>query len=82
MLVVVARAKKASSEEPSGLEYVFDDITVTCTNVDRVMFPDSGIKKSEVIGYYHFISDHMLPEIRQRPISVERYTKGIDSSGF
>ena len=27
----VARAKKASSDEPSGLEYVFDDITVTCS---------------------------------------------------
>jgi len=82
----VARAKttsrKKSGDEPSGLEYVFGDITVTCTNVDRIMFPDSGIKKSEVIGYYHFISDYMLPEVRQRPISVERYTKGIDSSGF
>lgn len=74
---------KKTSDEPSGLEYHFPgNIVVTCTNVDRIMFPTDGIKKSEVIGYYHFISDFMLPEIRQRPISVERYTKGIDSSGF
>ncbi|MEO8701993.1 MAG: non-homologous end-joining DNA ligase [Kofleriaceae bacterium] len=77
----MARAKK-SDDEPSGLEYIFGDITVTCSNVDRVMFPDSGIKKSEVIGYYHFIADTMMPELDDRPISVERYTKGIDSSGF
>jgi bifunctional non-homologous end joining protein LigD len=77
----VAR-KKANDDEPSGLEFVFGDITVTCTNVDRVMFPDRGIKKSEVIHYYFQVSDFMLPEIDQRPISVERYTKGIDSSGF
>jgi bifunctional non-homologous end joining protein LigD len=74
--------RKKASDEPSGLEYVFGDITVTCTNVDRIMFPADGIKKSEVIGYYHFIADYMLPEIRERAISVERYTKGIDSSGF
>jgi bifunctional non-homologous end joining protein LigD len=46
------------------------------------MFPQDGIKKSEVIGYYHFVSDFMLPEVRDRAISVERYTKGIDTSGF
>jgi bifunctional non-homologous end joining protein LigD len=74
--------KKPKEDEPSGLEYIFGDITITCSNVDRIMFPDSGIKKSEVIGYYHFISDYMLPEVVERPISVERYTKGIDQSGF
>jgi bifunctional non-homologous end joining protein LigD len=78
----VARTKKQAEKEPSGLEYIFDDITVTCTNVDRVMFPDSGITKAELIGYYHYIADTMLPELRERPISVERYTKGIDQSGF
>jgi len=71
-----------TADEPSGLEFVFGDITVTCTNVDRVMFPDSGIKKSEIIHYYFQVSDFMLPEIEQRPISVERYTKGVDASGF
>lgn len=74
--------KRASSEADGGLEYIFGDITVTCTNVDRVMFPDSGITKRELIGYYHFVADHMLPELRERPISVERFTKGIDRGGF
>ena len=65
-----------------SLEYIFDDITIACTNVDRVMFPETGITKAELIAYYHQISDHMLPELRDRPISVERYTKGIDRGGF
>lgn len=78
----MARKKSTDDDEPSGLEFVFGDITVTCTNVDRIMFPDSGIKKSEIIHYYFTVADFMLPEIEQRAISVERYTKGIDSSGF
>ncbi|MBA2545046.1 MAG: ATP-dependent DNA ligase [Deltaproteobacteria bacterium] len=74
--------KAKVDDEPSGLEFVFGDITVTCTNVDRVMFPDSGIKKSEVIHYYFQVADFMMPELDQRPLSVERYTKGITTSGF
>ncbi len=76
------RKKKIADDEPSGLEYIFGDITVTCTNVDRIMFADSRIKKSEVIQYYFFVADLMMPEIEQRPISVERYTKGVEASGF
>jgi bifunctional non-homologous end joining protein LigD len=78
----VPRRRAADDEEPSGLEYIFGDVTVTCTNVDRVMFPQTGITKRELLAYYHFIADHMLPELVGRPISVERYTKGIDRGGF
>jgi bifunctional non-homologous end joining protein LigD len=78
----VARARTPKQQDPSGLEYIFGDITIACTNVDRVMFPESGITKAELIGYYHFIADYMLPELTGRPVSVERYTKGIDRGGF
>jgi bifunctional non-homologous end joining protein LigD len=78
--------RPADSDEPAGLEYTFvgDDGAerqVVCSNVDRVMFPE-GITKAEVIGYYHFIAGAMLPELVERPISVERFTKGIDVGGF
>jgi bifunctional non-homologous end joining protein LigD len=57
-----------------------DDVALT--HLDRVMFPDAGISKREVIGYYKAIAPLMLPELRGRPLSVERYTKGIDAGGF
>jgi bifunctional non-homologous end joining protein LigD len=71
-------ARKAQSD----VEYSFGDITIACTNTDRVMFPDVGITKGELIAYYHRIADTMLPELRDRPISVERFTKGVDKGGF
>ena len=64
------------------MEYRFGDITVACTNVDRVMFPDSGITKRELLAYYHDIAGVMVPELRGRPLTVERFTKGIDKGGF
>lgn len=72
-----ARSKKAAT-----LEYVFGDITVACTNEDRVMFPAEGITKAEVIGHYHRVADVMLPEVKNRPLSVERFTKSIAEGGF
>ncbi len=61
---------------------MFGDITVATTNTDRVVFPDSGITKGDVIAYYNEVADVMLPELRGRPLTIERFTKGIDKGGF
>ena len=64
------------------MEYRFGDITVACTNTDRIVFPDSGITKGDVLAYYHRVADVMVPELRDRALSMERFTKGIDKGGF
>jgi bifunctional non-homologous end joining protein LigD len=64
------------------VEYRFGDVVVACTNTDRVMFPDSGITKGEVLAYYKDVADVMVPELRGRPLTLDRYTKGIDKGGF
>jgi len=64
------------------VEYSFGELTVACTNVDRVMFPADGITKGELVAYYRDVADLMVPELRGRPLSVVRYTKGIDQGGF
>lgn len=64
------------------VNYVFGELTVACTNVDRVVFPADGITKGELLAYYRDVADLMVPELRGRPLSVVRYTKGIDKGGF
>jgi bifunctional non-homologous end joining protein LigD len=63
-----------------SLEYVFGDITVATTHIDRVMFP--GITKGDVIAYYHRVADVMLPELADRALSMERFTKSVGAGGF
>src|SRR5262245_4206777 len=46
------------------------------------MFPADGITKGEILAYYRDVADLMVPELRGRPLSVVRYTKGIDQGGF
>jgi bifunctional non-homologous end joining protein LigD len=65
-----------------GVEYVFGDLTIALSNVDRVMFPADGITKGELLAYYRDVAELMVPELRGRPLSVVRYTKGIDRGGF
>jgi len=64
------------------VEYRFGDRAIACTNVDRVMFPADGITKGDLIAYYHAVAEVMVPELRRRPLSIVRFTKGIDKGGF
>ena len=48
----------------------------------KILFPDSGITKGELAEYYEFIAPAMLPHIRNRPVTMERYHRGIAEAGF
>jgi bifunctional non-homologous end joining protein LigD len=52
------------------------------TNPDRVVFPEDGITKGEVVDYYVGVADRMLPFIEGRLLSVERFPRGIGGQGF
>ncbi len=49
---------------------------------DKVLFPADGITKGELADYYQRVAAVMLPHIRQRPVTMERYPSGIDKKGF
>lgn len=52
------------------------------THPDKVLFPDDGITKGELATYYEMIAPAMLPHIRGRPITMERFHRGIGEKGF
>jgi len=52
------------------------------THPEKVLFPDEGITKGELASYYEAIAPVMLPHIRARPITMERYHRGIGAPGF
>ena len=49
---------------------------------DKVLFPDDGITKGELAAYYEAIAPVMLPHLRGRPVTMERYPAGIGRQGF
>lgn len=52
------------------------------SNADRVVFPDDGITKGQVVDYYATVAEHLLPHLRGRALTVERFPKGIGEGGF
>ena len=52
------------------------------THPEKILFPDVGITKGELASYYETIAPVMLPHLRRRPITMERFHRGISSPGF
>ena len=55
---------------------------VLISHPDKVLFPAEGITKAELAAYYETIAPLMLPHIRNRPITMERFHRGIEQPGF
>ena len=49
---------------------------------EKILFPADGITKGELAAYYEAIAPVMLPHLRRRPITMERFHRGIGAQGF
>jgi bifunctional non-homologous end joining protein LigD len=49
---------------------------------EKVLFPDCGVTKGDLVEYYELIGEVMLPHVYDRPLTMERYPDGIDGKGF
>ena len=52
------------------------------THPEKVLFPDDGITKGDLAAYYEFVAPVMVPHMRGRPVTMERYPAGIGAEGF
>ena len=52
------------------------------THPDKLIFPEDGITKGDLADYYEAIAPVMLPYLRARPVTMERYPAGIGEKGF
>lgn len=52
------------------------------THPEKFLFPVDGITKGELAAYYEMIAPLMLPHLRRRPVTMERYHRGITEQGF
>lgn len=52
------------------------------TNQDKIYFPKGNITKGDVLEYYGSMADTMLPYLKDRPQSLNRYPNGAGKPGF
>ena len=81
-----ARSKVRKAVSPRVVSSVRDGAEeiagVRITHPDRVLYPDCGITKRDVIAHYLSVADLMLPHIADRPLSLVRAPRGVDGETF
>jgi bifunctional non-homologous end joining protein LigD len=68
---------------PEGaLAIVTEGRRLKITNWDKVLFPETGFTKGDLIAYYARIAPVALPHLRDRPLTLKRYPNGVQSQYF
>jgi len=55
---------------------------VTITHPDKILFPRAKITKDDLVDYYLDVADLMLPYMKNRLITMQRFVNGISKEGF
>ena len=67
---------------PDASELDIDGRKVRVTNLHKVLYPESGFTKAQVIDYYARIADVLLPHLQKRPVTLKRYPDGVSAEFF
>jgi bifunctional non-homologous end joining protein LigD len=59
-----------------------DGKRLTLSNLAKVLYPETGFTKGEVIDYYTRIAPVLLPHVQGRPLTLKRYPDGVDGGVF
>jgi bifunctional non-homologous end joining protein LigD len=59
------------------ISVLVDGRELTLTNLTKVLYPENGFTKAEVLDYYQRISPVLLPHIAGRPMTLRRYPHGV-----
>ena len=66
----------------TSVEVQIEGRTVKLTNLEKVLYPDVGFTKAQVIDYYTRIAPVLLPHTRDHPLTLKRYPNGVYGEFF
>jgi bifunctional non-homologous end joining protein LigD len=52
------------------------------SNLDKVLYPQTGFTKGELVDWYARIGEVLLPHLRGRPLTLKRYPDGVEGKHF
>lgn len=63
-------------------ELVVEGRVLHLSNLGKLMYPEAGFTKGQMIDYYIRISPALLPHLKNRPITLKRYPDGVTGEYF
>jgi bifunctional non-homologous end joining protein LigD len=70
------------SPDPRKVAVQVEGRSLTLSNLDKVLYPEAGFTKAQVIDYYQHIAPALLPHIAARPVTIKRYPEGVAGEFF
>jgi bifunctional non-homologous end joining protein LigD len=64
------------------VEVKVDGKTLKLSNLDKVLYPEVGFTKGQVIDYYTRIAPVLLPHLKDHPLTLKRYPNGVEEKYF
>jgi bifunctional non-homologous end joining protein LigD len=73
---------KAPKHVPSKVAVEVEGRRLVLSNLDKVLYPEAGFTKGQVLDYYTRIAPVLLPHLAARPLTRKRYPEGVDAASF
>lgn len=64
------------------VEVAIGERTLSLSNLDKVLYPEVGFTKAQIIDYYARIAPVMIPHVAGRCITLRRWPNGVDQQSF
>ena len=64
------------------VEVSLDGRSLRLSNLDKILYPETGFTKAQVIDYYTRVAPVILPHLRGRPLTLKRYPDGVGGEFF
>jgi bifunctional non-homologous end joining protein LigD len=66
----------------TAVEVQIEGRTLKLTNLEKILYPEVGFTKAQVIDYYTRMAPILLPHTQNHPLTLKRYPNGVDSEFF
>ncbi len=75
-------AERAPASHASARSGSLPPLPFATTNLDKVLWPATGMTKGHLLRYLHQAAPHILRHLRDRPLSLRRFPVGVTAEGF
>ena len=73
---------RSASARRTAETVVIGGRTLVISNRDKVLWPQDGYTKGDLIAYYRSVARWILPHLQGRPLTLQRYPDGIEGESF
>ena len=74
--------EQADEPKPQNVLVEVEGRRLRLSNLDKVLYPEAGFTKAQVIDYYSRVAQVLLPHLRDRPVTLRRWPDGVTGQPF